>query len=70
MSSFTEAKTTGEKAEMIEGMKKGDKFSITWGYRSLHVDKDALNIKVDELKNLKLSRYDGGTIYIEEIKDE
>ena len=70
MSSFTEAKTTGEKAEMIEGMKKGDKFSITWGYRSLHVDKDALNIKVDELKNLKLSRYDGGTIYIEEFEDE
>ena len=35
MSSFTEAKTTGEKAEMIEGMKKGDKFSITWGHRSL-----------------------------------
>ena len=70
MSSFTEAKTTGEKAEMIEGMKKGDKFSITWGHRSLYVDKATLDIKVRELKNLKLSRYDGGTIYIEEIKDE
>tara|TARA_R100000656_G_C3933783_1_gene125407 strand:- start:275 stop:487 length:213 start_codon:yes stop_codon:yes gene_type:complete len=70
MSSFTEAKTTGEKAEMIEGMKKGDKFSITWGHRSLYIDKATLDIKVRELKNLKLSRYDGGTIYIEEIKDE
>ena len=70
MSSITEAKTIGEKAEMIEGMKKGDKFSITWGYRSLYVDKAALNIKVDELKNLKLSRYDGGTVFVEEIKDD
>ena len=70
MSSFTEAKTIGEKAEMIEGMKKGDKFSINWGRRSLHVDKDALNIKVDELKNFKLSRYDSGTVFIEEIEDD
>lgn len=70
MSSFTEAKTTGEKAEMIEGMKKGDKFSITWGHRSLYIAKDVLDIKVGELQNLKLTRYDGGTIYIEEIKDE
>ena len=70
MSIFTEAKTIGEKAEMIEGMKKGDKFSITWGHRSLYIAKDVLNIKVDELKNLKLSRYDGGTVYIEEIEDE
>ena len=51
-------------------MKKGDKFSITWGHRSLYIAKDVLNIKVDELKNLKLSRYDGGTVYIEEIEDE
>ena len=70
MSSFTEAKTIGEKAEMIEGIKKGDKFSITWGRRSLYIDKATLDIKVRELKNLKLSQYDSGTIYIEEIKDE
>ena len=70
MSSITEAKTIGEKAEMIEEMKKGDKFSITWGYRSLYIDKKVLDIKVDELKNLKLSRYDSGTVFVEEIKDE
>ena len=68
--SIVEAKTIGQKAEMIEEMKKEDRFMITWGYRSLYIDKKTLNIKVDELKKLKICKLNGGTITVEEIKDE
>jgi len=67
--SIIEAKTTGQKAEMIAKMKEGDRFMISWGYHSLHISKDEMNIKVDELKNLKVSKMkDTGTVWLEIIK--
>ena len=64
-----DAKTLGEKAEMIDSMEEDDKFMILWGYQWIHVEQSEINPQISDLRKLKVSKLSSGTVSLEKIDD-